>query len=386
MGVILYELLTGELPFGPIPTNQSFERAGNSLLEQQAGGADLAKLREIGIDRAVIALVGRCLSIQPQDRFATADSAAAAIRDAMRPTARARRWMRTHRLRTAAIIVALVSALSIGGTWLALRKPLYERLYLRGTAAIERGELQEGVDLFQESIQAQPEFIPAIHALARAQLALGEHHAASVHYEELNERTGEPRFLASVGYCQNLMGIHRKAIEYYSRAIKGGYRNELVLNNLGYSHQKQGNLPTARQQFDAALRINPEYRPTLQNRAFLEWEWATLRKARVRENAASDIESAIRLAPGCGKLHFVAACIWSLSEAPNRDERVLDHTERAISLGIRPEQFNQGNVFDSLRQDYRMMRLLEHPPQKAPALAAEPPAILDPDSPQEHSL
>jgi serine/threonine protein kinase/Tfp pilus assembly protein PilF len=386
MGVIFYQLLTGALPFGPVSTNLSLERAGNLLLEKQTRGADLARLREIGVDRAVIALVGRCLAIQPDDRFETADAAAAAIRHALRPPARARRWMRAHRLRTAAIIVALVSVLCISGAWLALRKPVHERLYIEGRAAIERGELPEAVELLQQAIQAQPEFTPALHALARAQLALGEHHAASLHYEDLHELTGEPRFLASVGYCNNLMGDHRKAIESYSRAIKGGYRNELVLNNLGYSHQKQGNLPTARQQFEAALRINPDYRPSLQNRAFLEWDWAMLRRTRVRENATTDIESAIRLAPETGKLHFIAACIWCLSDAKNRDERVLDHVERAINLGIKPEQFKQGNVFDSLRQDYRMMRLLDRPPHKAPALAAEPPAILDPDSPQEHSL
>jgi tetratricopeptide (TPR) repeat protein len=334
----------------------------------------------------VIALVGRCLAIQPDDRFETADAAAAAIRHALRPPARARRWMRAHRLRTAAIIVALVSVLCFSGAWLALRKPVHERLYIEGTAAIERGELPEAVELLQQAIQAQPEFTPALHALARAQLALGEHQLASAHYERLYELTGEPQFLASMGYCHNLMGIHQKAIEYYSRAITGGYRNELVLNNLGYSHQQQASLPTARQQFDAALQINPNYRPALQNRACLELAWARARKEPIRSTAKSDIESTIRLAPASGKLHFIAACICCLSDAPEEKQRALDHAERAISLGIKPEQFNQGNVFDSLRQDYRMMRLLNHPPKKAPVLAAEPPAILDPDSPREHSL
>jgi tetratricopeptide (TPR) repeat protein len=299
----------------------------------------------------------------------------------MRPLARGRRWVRAHRLQTAAIIVALVSVLSSGGAWLALRKPYHERLYIAATAAIERGDLPEGVRVLQEAIQVQPDFAQAIHELARAQLALGEYRLASAQYERLCELTGEPRFLASMGYCQNRLGEHRKAIEYYSRAIHGGYRNELVLNNLGYSHQQQGNLPTARKQFDAALVINPEYRPTLQNRAYLEWDWAAQRRShRIRENATTDIESAIRLAPGFGKLHFVAACIWCRTDLPNGKERALDHVERAISLGIKPEQFKQGNVFDSLLLDSRMMRLLAGR-QQAPALAAEPPAILDPDSP-----
>jgi tetratricopeptide (TPR) repeat protein len=379
MGVILYELLTGALPFGPVRTDLSMERAGNLLLEQQAGGADLDKLREIGIDRAVIALVGRCLAIQPQDRFATADAAAAAIRAALGPNARVFRWMRAHRLRTAAIGLALASLLSFGGAWLALRKPYHERLYLQGTAAIEQGMVNEGVHALEEAIRAQPEFPPAIHALARAQLALAEHPRASALYETLHALTGEPRFLASIAYCQNLMGNHRDAIDYYSRAIIGGCRNELVLNNLGYSHQQLGNLPSARKEFEAALLTNPNYRPALQNRARLELTWARARKAKVPTTAQSDIEATIRLAPGCGNLHYVAACIWHLSDATNRVDRTLDHIEQAINLGIKPEQFKQGKLFDSLLQDSRMTRLLARRPP--PTLAAEPPAILDPDSP-----
>jgi tetratricopeptide (TPR) repeat protein len=375
----LYQLLTGALPFGPVRTDLSLERAGNLLLEQQARGADLDRLRELGIDRAVIALLGRCLAIQPQDRFATADAAAAAIRGALRPPARAIRWMRAHRLRTAAIGLALASILSFGGAWLALRKPYYERFYLEGAAAIEAGKLNEGVHALEGAIRAQPEFTPAIHALARAQLALGEHQPASTLYEKLHALTGEPRFLASIAYCQNLIGNHRGAIDYYSRAIKNGCRNELVLNNLGYSHQQLGNFPTARKQFEASLLINPNYRPTLQNRACLELAWARARDSKVPTTAQSDIEATIRLAPGFGNLHYVAACIWYLSDVTNRDERTLDHIEQAINLGIKPEQFKQGKLFDSLLQDSRMTRLLERRPP--PTLAAEPPAILDPDSP-----
>jgi serine/threonine protein kinase len=379
MGVIMYQLLSGTLPFGPCSKNLLLEQAGDLLLEEQARGPDLARLREIGIDRGVIAIVRRCLAIRPDDRFATAEAAAVAIRRALRPAARARRWMRAHRLETAAIIVALVSVLSLGGAWLALRKPYHERLYIAGAAAIERGDLPEGIETLQKAIQAQPNFAPAIHALARAQLAHGEHHAAMNLYQKLYEFTGDARFLASIGFCENLMGDHQKAIEYYSRAVNGGRRTELELNNLGYSYQQRGNLPTARKQFDAALLINPNYRPALQNRAYLELAWARVRKTQVRSTALSDIEASIRLAPGFGKLHYFAAYIWCLSDATNRVERTLDHIERAITLGIEPEQFKQGSVFDSLLQDSRMTRLLERRPE--PVRAAEPPAILDPDSP-----
>jgi tetratricopeptide (TPR) repeat protein len=182
-----------------------------------------------------------------------------------------------------------------------------------------------------------------------------------------------------VGYCKNLAGEHASAIQYYIRAIAGGCKNEVVLNNLGYSHRKRGNLPAAREILDAALRISADYRPALQNRAFLEWSWATRRKStRIRETAKSDIESVIRQAPGFGNLHYIAAYTWCLSEGPNRTQRALDHVELAINLGMKPALFEQSSVFEELRRDERMQRLLKRHPQHA--LAADPPAILDPDT------
>ncbi len=47
MGVILFEMLTGALPFGPVSKNLSLQRAGKILLEQQALGFERAKLRRL---------------------------------------------------------------------------------------------------------------------------------------------------------------------------------------------------------------------------------------------------------------------------------------------------------------------------------------------------
>jgi hypothetical protein len=111
----------------------------------------------------------------------------------------------------------------------------------------------------------------------------------------------------------------------------------------------------------------------------LELRWATARKSKVGETARRDIELVIKQAPGFGNLHYVAACLWWLSAAPDRLEKTLDHAKSAINLGVRPAQFEQGPVFKSLLKDKRMQRVLKQQPQQA--LAADPPAILDPDTP-----
>jgi tetratricopeptide (TPR) repeat protein len=248
-----------------------------------------------------------------------------------------------------------------------------------GQAAYERGEMKAAILAFEEAISAAPDFHPALLGIARTRLAMGDHAGASAAYQEVYQQTADPRYLASVGYCMNLQGDHAQAIQAYLRAIDGGYQNELVHNNLGYSHRNRGNLPAAREHFDAALRVNAHYRPALQNRAFLEWSWALRQKrSRIRETATSDIESVIGQAPGFGNLHYIAAYIWCLSEGPSRIERALDHVERAINLGINPARFEQGSVFEELRREERMQKLLQRRPPEA--LAADPPAILNPDT------
>ncbi|MEX2025923.1 MAG: tetratricopeptide repeat protein, partial [Pirellulaceae bacterium] len=379
MGVILYEMLSGTLPFGPVSKNLSLERSGNMLLEQQVRGADLAKLHKAGVDRAIFALIGRCLAFHPHDRFASAEAAAEAIRRASRPVARARRWVRTHRLRTAVVGVMLAAVLSCGGAWLSLRPSYHERLFAGGQAAVERGEFEAAIVAFEEATAVEPDFNPALLGLARARLALGEFLSASEDYQELYERTGEARYLASVGYCLSLLRNHPEAIRFYDRAIGEGYQNQAILNNLGHSHLAIGSLPKSRERLDEALRIDPKYRPALYNRAVLELRWATARKLKIGETALRDIESVIEQAPGFGNLHYLAACIWCLSAAPDQVKKTLDHAERAINLGIRPAQFEQGPVFKLLLKDERMQRVLKQQPQQA--LSADPPAILNPDTP-----
>ena len=379
MGVILYEMLSGTLPFGPVSKSMSLERAGDILLEQQVRGADLGKLRNSGIDQAVITLVGRCLAFRPADRFPSAEAAALAIRRALRPVSRSRRWVRTHRIRTAVVGVLLATTLTCGGLWLGFRQPYHERLLAEGEAAFERGELRAAIVAFEESKVAKPDFNPALLGIARVRLALGEYLPASEAYEELYERTGEPRWLASVGYCMNLLGDHANAIQAYLRAIAEGYKHKVVFNNLGYSHLKRDNLPSAREPLDMALQLDSRYRPALQNRAFLEWKWSTKQRTTIRETAISDIESVIAQARGFGNLHYVAAHIWCLSAEPNRLEKALDHAKEAINLGVEPKKLQYGKVFALLGEDERMQRLLKHHPQQA--LAADPPAILDPDTP-----
>jgi tetratricopeptide (TPR) repeat protein len=198
-------------------------------------------------------------------------------------------------------------------------------------------------------------------------------------YQELYERTGEPKYLASVGYCMCKLRKHREAIGICERSIVEGYENEAVLNNLGYSFFSTGGLQKAREFFDKALQINPRYRPALQNRAKLALRWALESGSKtVSSTATRDIEAVLELVPEFGNLHLAAASIWCLSSDPNKLEKALDHAEQAISLGVKPERFEHGTAFRDFGEEKRRHLSKLRPSQ---TLAADPPAILNPDTP-----
>jgi serine/threonine protein kinase/Flp pilus assembly protein TadD len=386
MGVILYEMLSSTLPFGPVSKNLSLERAGSLRLDQQARGADLVRLRRAGVDREVVSIVGRCLEFDPADRFPGAEAAAAALRRALRPSARAARWVRTHLLWTVLTAMLLLATVGFGATWLALREPFYKVRFREGVAAYERGEMNAALAAFEESKLANPEFVGALYGIASAQLALGQYLSASDEYQQLHERTGEPQYLASAGYCKSLLMKHKEAMAFYTDAIEHGFGSEIVSNNLGYSVLRLGGIAEARKHLNDALSINGQFRAALQNRAMLELQAASPSSAKPRQvpdHSVDDIEAAIRLAPGFGNVHFHAAFIWALSGRPDRWSAVISHAEKAVELGFQPVRFRQSSAFKPVMNDPRMRALMERAPGKN--LDSDPPAVLDPSPSKNYS-
>jgi tetratricopeptide (TPR) repeat protein len=380
MGVILYEMLTGTLPFGPVSKNLSLERAGSLRLEQQIRGADLLMMQQLGVDREVVALVGRCLAFDPADRFQDAAAAAAAIRHTLRPAARAKRWVRTHRLRTAMAAVLLAAVVGCGGGWLALKEPYYKSRFLEGVAAYQRGEMDQAQAAFEEARVANPEFNPALAGLARALQSTRQFQSASDAYQQLYERTREPQYLASMAYCMNLAGNNRDAVLHYKKAVAEGYSNEVVLTNLGFTQLQQGAVETAREQVNAALQIQPKYWRALHTRAMLELQWANRQTAKMRktpDTAVDDMQAAIRYAPGYGSMHFAAAMICCMSGKTDRWSQALDHLEQAVALGFDPKRISHTAVFEPLREQPRMKALLQQSPART--LVPDPPLVMDPN-------
>jgi tetratricopeptide (TPR) repeat protein len=264
-----------------------------------------------------------------------------------------------------------------------LREPHYKVRFREGVTAYERGEYEEALAAFEDSKQANPDFVGAMFGIARTQLKLDQFSLASDEYQQLYERTGEPGYLASVGYCMNMLGRHPDAIGRYSRAVAEGYKTDVVLSNLGFSHLRSRSFAKAQNYLNDALSINSRCMPALYNRALIELQLATSQSSNAKKipsAAIRDIESAIKSAPGHGTMHFTAARILCLADDY---DAAIEHAEKAVDLGFDPASFKHTSTFKPLMKHPRMVALIQQTP--AQALLPDPPLVLDPGPAKDFS-
>src|SRR5262249_31749018 len=106
LGVILYELLTGTYPFGPLPTDLSRQELRLLLLERQRRGCQPVRRANRQVGRCLARVVERCLAYQPAERHQSATELSSALRRSLSWSHQLR-----HRLGTRSSLVLCTSLL-----------------------------------------------------------------------------------------------------------------------------------------------------------------------------------------------------------------------------------------------------------------------------------
>jgi tetratricopeptide (TPR) repeat protein len=215
LGVMLYELLAGVLPFGGIPAGRTIEELAAALRQRQAQGPGPLEEHHGRSERPLARLIESCLAFDPEQRPQTAGHLAAQLRQELSPPRRARRWVRTNRRPMAAIGCAILAIVLAAAAALAMRPPYSVRQFHQGLDYAQRGDYTTAEACFSDALRSDPENREILIARADALSKQGDFRMAFEDYRTARELAPEPILAARMGYC---LGRLARIIHECSRA------------------------------------------------------------------------------------------------------------------------------------------------------------------------
>ena len=369
LAVILYELLSGEHPFGGVPEKNLNAQAAAELYSRQQGPLVPLWQRNADVEPALSAFIDCCLSFDPDGRPDTAHAMALALRRLASWPGRLKRSAWRHRRAVTVSLVPLSAALAVGGVVMATQPPYAERQFLAAEAAQQRGDYpgvltqldvaeSKGFDGRQVAKLRQS----AYYGLAQQAFATGDFLSARDHCTNaidtaeatwqtfllrarsqlhLREVTLAFEDITKAEVCHPSAEIHavrgdcfcamskwKSAITSYHSAIQSGFESAGLMNNLAYALVNAGHRNEATEWLDRAIATDGTMVDAYYQRAWLLAALAVQEGRPVPLQTVADIEKAIHLLPSNYRIFLTAANIEALVGA---EAGALEHRDRAAS-------------------------------------------------------
>jgi serine/threonine protein kinase/Tfp pilus assembly protein PilF len=344
LGVILYELVAGVHPFGPIPSRMAMKELGQLLLERQRRGAPSLQKANPSVDTALARIIERCLAVKAADRPPSAADLARDLRKALSPLGCAGRWLRTHP-RSAAMSAACVIVAVLGSAYgYSIQDPYSVKQYRLGLQAYGQGEYQQAVEYFDNAAKADPHSPWIFFARGRAFQQIGNDQAlewALRSYSLADSQVKNGKVKACMAYCENHIGRPDLATFWYKQALDAEFRTAEVHNNLGWTLLLQGPQYQigALEHLDQAISLNPDLPAAYHNRAIYQLRLPS--DKRDLQKGLGDIETAIDKAKGQGSvppqmyLDGIHLCLQVHNKGlGDRTDQMFGFFEEALKEGV----------------------------------------------------
>jgi tetratricopeptide (TPR) repeat protein len=378
LGVILYELLTGAHPFGPIPLNSSAQELRIRLLERQQQGPKPLRRANPQVGKSLAQIIEQCLAHNSNERPRSAAELATALRKSVSWRVRAHYWVARHHVAVlGAVLVAVTAGGFAGAFFWHVNRP--ETQYQRGRQAYGAGQFDQAVQYFNHVLEVNSDNPQVLFARGRAHQQQGNIKAAIADYEKADELQADGQIKACIGYYWNQQLKHGAAALLYEEAIQAGFATAEVYNNLGYSYlESYQRLDKARKSLEKAIRLSPTLQAASYNRALVDLIQAQRDPAYNPEAGLSYIQKAIQLGPESAELFYNAALLYALAAKHDESqiEPALNCLQKAIAQGKDPRILQTDKYFQSLRQIPRFQALVKTLPFQVPERGV--PRIVDP--------
>jgi serine/threonine protein kinase/Tfp pilus assembly protein PilF len=402
-GVILYELLTGKYPFGPVPARLSPRETGLLLLERQREGCPPLGRLCPQLPRRVADLLERCLAFDRRRR-----PASAAVLAELR-----RHFLRRQKQRTRSLLAVgclalvsttlLVTTLGPRGAFRAEApaqvRPAPAAYFAAGLDAFQARRYVEAADAFTRVLDAEPLHADAHFLAGRTQLGLVNYRRARDHFEQaLNvERTrawpgvigmaapggGADRLLAVntllekeqscgptlayLAYCDSHLRQPQGADKRGREALACGFATPAVYNNLAYSLLQRHRYDDAQRNLDEALRLDPNLQAAHLNCAHRAVRLRISDPSKsIPQDALDHLEQAL-----CGnnqdpEMYLFGARLYALAA---RDDPSQEAAHKGKAIALLQEAIRRG-VPASAVTEITFEGLVGHP--QFPALVSTP--------------
>jgi protein O-mannosyl-transferase len=145
---------------------------------------------------------------------------------------------------------------------LAVTRDNYVAAFNYGIALYQRGQLEEALNCFQDTLKLNPEYAEARNNLAAVLMSRGEFDEAIVQLRKALEI--QPDYAeahCSLGNALLQTGELDEAIRHYQESLQIQPDFAGARNNLGVAFMRSGQLEAAIAQFQEALRIDPGFVP-----------------------------------------------------------------------------------------------------------------------------
>jgi serine/threonine protein kinase/Flp pilus assembly protein TadD len=347
LGAILYEMLTGVLPFGAFAGGAPEHVVAAELVELQQEGYQPARLKNPAVSIQLDRLIERCLNPDPSQRPQTAEELATELRVQLTPIQRAKRWLyRRRRWVAVSLVMLMLVAGAIAGV-LSLRAPREVRSYEAGVRALSQGRLEQAVGYFSDAHSAAPTLLEPVMARAQVLAAEGRYGEASRDFKKVCDAQPTGLAYAWLAYCEQRSTKTHAARGNYQKAIENGYADSVVFNNLGNSYFQRGALSRAIEYYDQAIACDAECQTAYLNRALandcLAINHVEEREA-YAEKALADVTAAMDSGSANARVFFTAARLHAkYSNSSNVQSIVVNLLEEAIRSGYDPAKIRRAD-------------------------------------------